>query len=328
MIAKGVQFIIFIQAAFLGHFCFAADPIDSYVIEKLSQVDLLYIGELHTVGEHKTIIQSLLRRLVSEGIVQNFALEFTQSNNNTVLQKYLVDRSATPGSKIETEYFSKLHRSFFDMFNNSFYDEVMRLLRTLKLSHPNKFTVCAIDDSGLKPDTSDDGPNYQKLLTLPEKTRQMIQQISGLNIQQVAKSETDWTRETSMGVNIAKCGEGKGKGKTIAFVGLFHALNLQRAKLKMAWANAIQYSANLVGENKVAAIGLWQTYLDEPYELPNFKSKCQNLTKNIDLIALDYDKVPKQFEDCFAVTTGDKTSSYLPLFDGFIIGPPGTKISE
>jgi len=280
------------------------------------------VGEFHTVADHKEHLKTLLNGLIQTGVIQNFALEFTRAEKNDVLQQYLTDTSAIPNSTKEADYFGQLHRAYSSMFDNSHYDSILRQLRSLKLSGL-KFNVCAVDEPALDADTSDSGPKFQKLSAMPEAIRLMIERLSESPLEAIAKTDAAWDREARMGLNIAQCGNGL--GKTLAFVGLIHALDLERTKLQIKWANAIQYTKKL---RSVSSLALWHAYLHEQELLPIFKKSCIDRTKNRALQVVDNNKIDESLAPCFTITEGSYSFSYQYSFDGFVIGPAGIKIDE
>ena len=296
--------------------------VSTYVLGKLKTADVLYLGELHSVAEHKAHLKNILSSLVSRGAVQNFAFEFSRADANGVLQEYLSDPAAVAHSELEKRYFSKLHRSYEDMFNNSIYDDVMRLLRELKLRYRDRFTACAIDESSLPPDSSADGEKLRKLQKLPTKVRLEIEHRAKTTLEAIATTEGAWDREATMGVNIANCGGGT--GKTLAFVGTIHASNFGRIR-KAEWANAIQYTAIARGR-KAGSIGLWQSIVVPSESLPFLKAECIEAQKDQTLQFVAKSQIRKNLDVCFDYSDQEAKFSFRDLYDGFVIGPPGTRI--
>lgn len=211
------------------------------------------------------------------------------------------------------------------MFNNRSFDEIMRVLRVLKLEFGSDLNVCAVDEESLGADSLEDGPKYRKMRALPRVIQQMIERISGSTISALAKTDDIWDREATMGTSIAQCGE---HGKTLAFVGLVHAMDLSRIGQAISWANAIQYTALLLGTERVSSLALSQGYPDESERFPGFKKACLDATAALTPQAVSARSIDPKLNDCFTVSSGAESFSYTSLFDAFVIGPPGTKISD
>lgn len=306
-----------------------AGQVEDFFREQFKLSDIIYVGEFHTVAQHKEILFSLLQTLMMDDTIDGFAFEFSRYDDQQTLNQYFRDTDATPGSPKELEYFKHLNRSYSNMFNVKDYDIVMRLMKQIWINKQGKVNFCAVDARSVNPDDSDNGEKYQALKKLPQVVQNEISQISGKTIQQAAKESPAFDREASIGVNVANCF--RHTKKMIAYVGMGHAMRTERI-LPTSWRTAARFTELALPGKIVKSALLAQGYFD-PNDLqtsrwPMFSEKClsSGLTQTV---AYTSSSIPDALNVCVVSESpnGGQKISLAGAFDFVVFGPKGTKIA-
>lgn len=307
-----------------------AGQVEDFFREQFKHDDVIYLGEFHTVAEHKVLLGRLLQTLMMDDTVDAFAFEFSRSGSQPALDEYLRDSKATPGSEAETNYFKKLNWSYDNMFNVSEYDAIMRLMKQIWISKKGAVTFCAIDARGVNPDTQDDGPKYKVLKALPQAIQNELVKISGKSIELLARNDYAYERESTIGANVASCAS-RSK-KTIAYVGLGHAVRTERIVATSDWRTAARYTEVALRGKSVKSALIAQGYFD-PYDpqtksFPVFSEKCLSADLVTDFAGFAAGSTPREFDACLVVASpdGKGSVSYAKAFDYIVAGPKGSKI--
>lgn len=325
---KQLVALLTIQVAFL-HFA-SASQVTDFFRQEFKNVDVIYLGELHTVAEHKVLLADLLETLVRDGTIDVFAFEFTRANKQTVFEMYLGDTAATPGSEREFSYFKEMHWAYGDMFNVKEYDAIFRLMKRLAAEKQQKVAFCAIDAGYINEDTDANGPKFQQLSRLPVAIQSELRKITGMSIEQLGRNEWAYDRETAIGFNVAECAK-RGK-KTLAFVGFNHAIRTERIMPENGWRTSSRYTELALPGKTVKSALIAQGYFD-PYDnsirqFSMFDSQCLKLDVVRDFTAFRAESVADNFAPCLAIQSSenDPTVSLASTFDYIIAAPRGSKV--
>ncbi len=308
----------------------ASEQVEDFFREQFKTADVIYLGEFHTVAEHKELLAQLLKNLMLDGTVDGFAFEFTKATQQSVFEQFLNDQSATPGSEKEFEYFKQLNWKYQNMFNVQEYDAIMRLMKQIWIAKKGQVVFCAIDAQALNSDQEDAGPKYKALKALPQLIQDEIVKVEGKSIEQEAKDGSAYDREATMGVNIANCAA-RAK-KIIAYVGLGHAIRTERLIPNIKWRTAATYTEIILPNKSVKSAFIAQGYYD-PYDLSNqqlpmFSEQCLASKFASDFTAYQSASVPNGAAPCLIQSSPDGKNkiSYAQMFDYVVLGPKGSKI--
>lgn len=268
--------------------------------------DIVFLGEYHSMRNHKQVFKTVLTPLVESGTIDTVAVEFVQFTDNDLLLEYLNDNAATNGSQKETQFFLKLSNcnrkcgtysraggsGSFPIMDES-YGAVLREMHRLYRSRNGKIKFCGINaDQFYKNQFYEINSDVAGLNLLSEPFKKLGSQIFGRSLLPT-DNEYGWgsgsLRELRLAAGLASCLAQS--QKALVFTGGFHAMQFSKIKSSHPAASAYSTVADLMAktsgkrvasgtiasssENNMneSADGLYGRNFQRKYSSPSFQFK-------------------------------------------------------
>jgi hypothetical protein len=258
-------------------------------------------------------MQSLAETMVQDNLIDTIAIEFIRDEHQPLLEEYLINPNAGPGSPAEKSFFWNTFH-WMRMFNTKEYDDLFRALRKLKMKKP-ELRICGFDHSDIEPSFL---PSAKETANLPKVLRDKIEDRMEMSIYKAVEKNPRYIRETSLAINLRNCIEGR--KKTLVLIGAGHVFRLN--SWDKSWLSTLEYLELLVPSKiRGVRLALLNEGFFEDYTNPKALRDFQQTQHDYWISRPAY--LPVTLIDAFnRGKTGDE-KSVLGAYDFIIFGPTG-----
>lgn len=242
------------------------DNTNKHVHAMFEKADVVFLGEYHSMRNHKQVFQAIMTSLVEAGTIDTIAVEFIQFADNDLLAEYLDDDLAVSGSALEKQYFVKFSNcnrrcgryaksGSWPILDKS-YSSVLREIRRLKRAHREKIQFCGVNtDQFYKNQFYEIGSDVAGIKLLNPSLKKMGRELFGTTLIADRQNDYGWgsgaLRELRFAENVSSCL--MNSKKALVFTGGFHSMRLSKVsnptETQVKWASVADIYQRMSGRN-------------------------------------------------------------------------------